>query len=114
MDEPAFCQAYLELVDLDPLDPVWGSGYAILKKIDAAPSYYGRSAAQAAIVAAHITKVGPGPLWNVTATLNYYSHPTDTWWWFNVYIDPEKPFDTGLLTQTVIPLMDYQRVRILA
>ena len=113
-DRPMFTQAYLDLWDLDPLDPLGASGYTVMPMIDPSPTYAGISPDAENRVGAHITPAGPANRWNVTATLYPPGHAPVNWYWNNVYIDPNRPFDTGLLKQIVIPGQDYQNVRIMA
>lgn len=111
-DRPLFVQASLTLYDLDPADPIGAAGYTVMPMIDPAPIYEGISPPAANRVGAIIAPAATPNHWDVTATLYPPDHIPASWFWNNIYIDPTKPFDTGLLTRVVIPGLDYQHVRI--
>jgi len=109
-----FTHAYLDLYDLDPLDPVGGSGYTVMPMVAEDPIYSGISPAAATRFGATIQPAGPAGLWNVETTLYPPDHAPVWWFWNDVPIDPLRSFDTGLLRNVVIPGQDYQNVRIMA
>jgi len=113
-ERPMFTHAYLDLYDLDPLDPVGGSGYTVMPMVAEDPIYSGISPAAATRFGATIQPAGPAGLWNVETTLYPPDHAPVWWFWNDVPIDPLRSFDTGLLRNVVIPGQDYQNVRIMA
>ncbi len=112
-ERPLFVQAWLDLYDLDPADPIGASGYTQMPMIDPAPIYAGISPDADNRVGATIGPSGATDRWNVTATLFPPAHVPKSWFWNNVYIDPLRPFDTRLLKQIILPGLDYQNVRIM-
>lgn len=113
-NRPMFCHAFLDLYDLDPLDPIGGSGYTQMPMTDPAPVYSGVSPDAPTRFGATIEPAGPTNVWKVTATLYPPAHAPQSWTWLHVEINPFQSFDTGLLRRVVIPTQDYQNVRIMA
>ena len=111
-ERPLYLQASLELWDLDPADPIGATLYTTLQMIDPAPIYEGISPPAPNRALARVEKSILPNHWNVACIL-YPPTPTPGFWqWYDVYVNPSKPFDTGLLQKLVIPGMDYQKVRI--
>lgn len=102
----------MALYDLDPLDPIGATGYTIMPMIDPTPIYDGISPEAPNRLRARIFPAGPPNQWNVEATLYPPSPTPGYWYWYNVYVDPTRSFDTGLLRHVIIPNQDYQNVRI--
>ncbi len=105
-------QAYLDLWDLDPLDPIGATGYTAMPMIDPAPIYDGISPPAPNRLRARLEKSALPNHWNLACTL-YPPTPTPGFWvWIDIYVDPTKPFDTGLIRRLILPGLDYQNVRI--
>lgn len=112
-ERPLFVQAYLDLFDLDPMDPIGASGYTQMPMIAPDPIYSGISPPADNRFAAMIGPAAAPNFWNVEATLWPPAHAPKSWNWTDIYIDPLKPFDTGLIRRVIIPNQDYQLVRIM-
>jgi len=112
-DRPLFLHAYMELWDLDPLDPIGATGYTQMPMIDPAPIYDGTSPPAANRLRARLERAVLPNHWNLACTL-YPPTPTPGFWvWTDIYVDPAKPFDTGLVRRLILPGLDYQKVRIM-
>ena len=112
-EQPLFVHAYLDLYDLDPADPIGASGYTQMPMVSPEPTYAGLSPPAPNRVGALIAPAAAPGYWNVEATLHPPAHASVSWFWFDVFIDPLRPFDTGLLHNVIIPGLDYQNVRIM-
>lgn len=113
LNNPPFLNAFIDWWDLDPLDPIGGRGYCILNKIGPEPTYYGESAAAGTRIGAEVWPTGAPPHWHVDAILFWEARPPAIWHFTNVWINPDLPFDSGLLRDINIPGQDYRFARIL-
>lgn len=112
-DDPPFLQAFIDWWDLDPVDPIGASGYCVLAKTGPEPTYYGQAAPAGTRIAAEVWATGTPPLWNVDAILFWLTGPAIIWHFTDVPVDPQVPFDSGLLQDINIPGQDYRFARIL-
>jgi len=112
-NDPPYLTGVIEWWDLDPLDPIGASGYVHLDKTSSEPRYYGEAQGYIPKVAAEVWFTGTGNLWQVNAILLWEGRPPIVWPFTDVYVDPDEPFDSQLLSDVVIPLQDYRRARIL-
>lgn len=112
-NNPPFLQATIDWFDLDPLDPIGASGYCLLAKTGPEPRYYGESAPAGTRIAAEVWATGTPPLWNVDAILFWEARAPVTWHFTAVTVDPDVPFDSGLLSNINLPGQDYRFARIL-
>lgn len=63
-------------------------------------------------VGAEVWPAAGAGLWNIDATLYYPGHVPATWNFTDIPVDPNKPFDTGLIWDVNIPGADYRRIRL--
>ena len=88
-------------------------GFARLQKIDDAPTYLGRSHSDFPAVGAKVYPAANPDHWNIDAILYQAADRTETWYFQNLYIDPNQPFDSGWLRDINIPGQDYRLAHIL-
>jgi len=110
---PLQLSAIAHWADLDPLAPTDLAAYIDLSKLVGLPAYFGRSAGDEAWLEVSLERTDPTGYWKVTFDIyDPWRHP-DTWVWDNVWVDPTKPFDTGLLQDPFIPGFDFRELMIL-
>lgn len=100
--------------DLDPLDPIWGSGCASLKSAAPGLGWSGWSAPDVSIIQFHVLPSLELLRWNCHMTLYYHFHAPAHHCFEKVWVDPRFPFDTGLLQDVVIVGADFRGLRIMA
>lgn len=59
-------------------------------------------------------RIGPGPNWSFTLRIYNAFHNGWPYTWSPVHVDPDQPFHSGLLWDTVIPGQDYRLLRVSA
>lgn len=83
-----------------------------MSKTGPGQTFEGISAPAETRIGCKIFPAGGLNLWTVEATLYFPGHVPAKWDIFDVYVDPQQPFNTGLLWKTWIPNADYYRVHI--
>lgn len=79
------------------------SAFIDLFTADGGLTYYGETPVSRGFMALSLQRIDTLPLWNVSLLIGETSPPAAGFTWYNVQIDPAKPFDTGLL-QDASPL----------
>lgn len=73
------------------------AAFVDLYSTDGGQTYYGQTPVHRGFMALQLQRVDALPLWNVTIRIGETSPPLGFYTWYNVQVDPLKPFDTGLL-----------------
>ena len=110
--EKAF--GFVTAVDVPP--PVAYNWHACFntQKMATPPSYYQIRFWDEGRLEVLIQEQFPLPLWNLTLSITLEGQPPGTIEWTNIFIDPSKAFDTGLLTRIIVPGINYYRARFTA
>lgn len=103
---------YANWTDLDPVAPYAQQAMFPLKRMGAINYYFGRSSPGSVRLELYAIQAGTTPYWNIII-ITYDPGAAPEWeMWPSVYVDPDKPFDTRLLTDVTIPGIDYRIARI--
>lgn len=109
---PLQLQTLVCAMDLDPIAPHLDAQIFPLNQVNTAPAYFGRSATSANRYELHIAQVASTDYWNVLLDIyDPYRNP-EPFFYENIYVDPSKPFATGLIFEEHIPGMDYRQITI--
>lgn len=101
-------------IDLDPLAPTDMAAYIDLQPTGPPWSYAGANPPTGYRLELECFRSVPPVLWSVVYRIyDPYRNP-ETFGWSNIYVDPDKPFDTGLLLHVFIAGSDYRMARVTA
>jgi hypothetical protein len=99
--------------DLDPLHPNDQAAYVDLQRLLGSDAYHGETQTGPSSLEVDLVRTNPAGFWDVTLTVNHADGSSESTTWNGVFIDPSKPFDSGLLQKVAIPGMDIQFVKVL-
>jgi len=114
MEYPPALWAYIVWVDLDPLDPIHGVGWARLLQPHIAHVYEGISSRSSVQVSATVRPAIQRWWWYINTVLHYHDHAPANYTWGAHFVNPDVPFNTGLLTVVNLPGKDFHKVHITA
>ncbi len=105
--------AYARWTDLDPIAPYSQAAVFQLARTGPGNIYFGRSNPSDVRLEIRVAQPAPSPYWNITIWTYDPGAPAEDFTWNNVYVDPDKPFDTYLLSDIVEPGFDFRQARVI-
>lgn len=113
---PTSLQAYVHCLDLDPLLPIPVDVCELIQlaRVPGAPVWSGPTRPAYWEVICDVTLDAPPDRFRVALHLFEESAFIETAEWFPVYVDPDRPFDTGDLQIVTAPGIDYRKCRVMA
>jgi hypothetical protein len=110
---PIELQAWIDYVDLDPLFPHRGTAYFPLVWIPAVPHYYGAKPTPEVNFVLTIARTPTSAVWQAKLQVSGAFPGPVSFVYPGLFIDPDKPFDTGLFGDIVLAGQDFRRIRIM-
>ncbi|MEE9602966.1 MAG: hypothetical protein V3V75_06665 [Thermoguttaceae bacterium] len=108
---PRSLQGFAVWSDLPPPGNGKVDSYLTLAKVHPAPMYQGQTSLLLPYIVADVQPSGAPELWQVRLWLYWPGEIPEEFIFPLVHVDPNAPFDTGLLTDTVNPGIDYRLAR---